>query len=280
MNGCCITRFAPSPSGRLHLGHALAAKVALEKASECGGKCYLRIEDIDTGRCRPEFVEGIMEDMEWLGFAFEPEILVQSQRFDLYMEYLCRLRELGVVYPCFCSRKQIAEEITAMGGAPQGEVLEIYPGTCRGLPESERKRKLEEGQAHCWRLDCGRAGEITGDLTWRDELHGEFICRPRQIGDVILARKDCPCSYHIAVTVDDALQGVTLVTRGEDLLSSTHVHRLLQELLEFPVPLWHHHRLIKDEAGKRLAKRDMATSLDELRREGWTAEDVFRKMDQ
>lgn len=274
MNVPVVTRFAPSPSGPLHLGHALAAMVATEEARRRGGRCYLRVEDIDTARCRPEYAAGILEDMDWLGFCFEPEVLVQSERFDLYRESLERLKSAGVLYPCFCSRRAVAAEIARMGGAPQGECLEAYPGTCRLLSGEERAARLARGEPHSWRLDCARAAALTGPLVWRDERFGEFVCRPETLGDVILARKDCPASYHLAVVTDDADQGVTLVTRGEDLLSSTPVHRVLQELLGLPVPVWHHHPLVRDGEGRRLAKRDLSKAIAEYRREGLDPGDV------
>lgn len=274
----CVTRFAPSPSGRLHLGHALAARVAVQEAERRGGICYLRLEDLDVTRCRPEYADGILEDMAWLGLEFEPEVWVQSRRFSHYEAALEKLRAQGVVYPCFCSRREVMEEVARMGGAPQGEAGEIYPGTCRVLSEGERVARLERGEVPSWRLDCRRASEMTGILTWRDERHGEFLCRPELLGDVILARKDCPASYHLAVVVDDAAQSVTLVTRGEDLLSATGVHRTLQALLGLPVPVWLHHPLVVDTAGKRLAKRDRARSIAEIRAEGRTPAEVWQKL--
>lgn len=275
MSERCVTRFAPSPSGRLHLGHVLAARVAWGESRRRGGICYLRMEDLDRTRCRAEYDTAIREDMAWLGMEFEPEIWVQSERFPIYEAALQRLKEMGVVYPCFCSRREVLEEAARMGGAPQGETGEIYPGTCLRLPEAEWKLRLERGDAHSWRLDCRRAAELTGSLPWRDEKHGVFVCRPELLGDVILARKDCPASYHLAVVVDDAAQQVTLVTRGEDLLTATGVHRTLQALLGLPVPTWLHHALVRDESGKRLAKRDAARSLAELREEGMSPRAVL-----
>lgn len=274
----CVTRFAPSPSGRLHLGHALAARVAVQEAERQGGICYLRLEDLDVTRCRPEYAGGILQDMAWLGLEFQPEVWVQSHRFAHYEAALERLKALGVVYPCFCSRREVMEEVARMGGAPQGETGEIYPGTCRGMSEGERQARLQRGEAPSWRLDCRRAAEMTGELGWQDERFGEFLCRPELLGDVILARKDCPTSYHLAVVVDDAAQSVTLVTRGEDLLSATGVHRTLQALLGLPVPVWLHHPLVVDTAGKRLAKRDRARSIAEIREAGITPAEVWQKL--
>ncbi len=274
-----VTRFAPSPTGDLHLGHALAAYVARTMADKYGGRCYLRMEDIDTTRCRPQYMDGIVEDLAWLGISFEQEIVIQSERFYKYAEALEKLRQLGVLYPCFCTRKEVAAEIAAMGGAPQGEQIDIYPGTCRKLTHEHRAELLQSGKPYCWRLDCRAAAKLTGPLEWIDLRFGKQLCRPELLGDVILARKDCPTSYHIAVVVDDAAQGVTHVTRGKDLFSVTGVHRTLQALLELPVPLWYHHELVCDEQGKRLAKRDKARSLREMREAGMSPTDVLRLLD-
>lgn len=274
-----VTRFAPSPTGDLHLGHALAAYVARLMADKHDGRCYLRMEDIDTTRCRPQYRAGIIEDLDWLGINFEPEIVIQSERFDKYAQSLEKLRQLGVLYPCFCTRKEVAAEIAAMGGAPQGEQIDIYPGTCRHLSFEQRDVLLQSGKPYCWRLDCRAAAKLTGPLEWTDLHFGKQQCRPESLGDVILARKDCPTSYHIAVVVDDAAQGVTLVTRGKDLFSVTGVHRTLQALLELPVPLWLHHELICDEQGKRLAKRDKARSLKEMRAAGMSPAEVLNLLD-
>lgn len=278
MDSPIVTRFAPSPTGRLHLGHALAAWEARSLADRFAGKCVLRMEDIDTTRCRPEYVEGILEDMDWLGIAFDGPMMVQSSRFAAYEQALEVLKARGVLYPCFCSRKEIAAEVASMGGAPQGGHVDAYPGTCLHLDRARKRELLKSGRPFAWRLDCRAAAAITGPLVWRDLRFGEQVCRPEELGDVVLARKDCPASYHIAVVVDDAAQGVTHVSRGEDLFSVTGIHRTLQALLGLPVPQWYHHRLVRDAVGKRLAKRDQSLSLQEMRAAGMKPADVFRMM--
>ena len=268
-----VTRFAPSPTGWLHLGHAYAALFAHEKAA--GGRFLIRLEDIDGTRARPEYEEAIFEDLAWLELTWEMPVRRQSDHFDDYRVALAKLEALGVLYPCFCTRKEIQEEIARAGNAPQGPDGPLYPGICRNRSADERAERIAEGEAYALRLDVFKAaGLVLGELVWRDRGHGIFKARPDVFGDVVLARKDTPASYHLAVVVDDALQGITLVTRGEDLLEATHLHRLLQALLELPVPEWHHHRLVTDENGKRLAKRDDARSLRSLRAAGWTPERV------
>jgi glutamyl-Q tRNA(Asp) synthetase len=269
-----VTRFAPSPTGRLHLGHAFSALFAEAEVKEEADSLILRIEDIDSTRCRQEFTEGIIEDLSWLGIQWAPEVMFQSERFDFYTEALGRLRGQGLLYPCFCTRKDIAREIAVAGAAPHDQADVVYPGICRKLPETLRRQRVAGGEAHAWRLDSGKAVEIAGELSWTDlGLGSQRVCMDK-LGDVVLARKDIARSYHLAVTVDDAGQGVTLVTRGEDLLDSTHVHRLLQELLELPVPQWHHHRLLRDAEGKRLAKREEGMTLRAIRESGKSAADV------
>jgi glutamyl-Q tRNA(Asp) synthetase len=223
---------------------------------------------------RPEYEEAIFEDLAWLGLRWEVPVRRQSDHFDDYRAALTRLEELGVLYPCFCTRKEIQEEIARAGNAPQGPDGPLYPGTCRNRSAEERAERMAKGEPYALRLDVAEAMQGLGNLTWKDRAHGTFTARPTLFGDVVLARKDTPASYHLAVVVDDALQGITLVTRGEDLLEATHLHRLLQELLGLPMPEWHHHRLITNEHGKRLAKRDDARSLHSLRAAGWTAEQV------
>ena len=278
MNSPIVTRFAPSPTGRLHLGHALAAWEARSLADRFAGRCVLRMEDIDRTRCRPEFMEGILEDLDWLGIRFDGSMMVQSSRLGAYEHALRTLKDKGVLYPCFCTRREIAEEAASMGGAPQGGSVDAYPGTCRLLDTERRKELFMSGKPFSWRLDCRAAARITGSLPWRDMRFGDRMCRPEELGDVILGRKDCAASYHIAVVVDDAAQGVTHVSRGEDLFSVTGIHRMLQALLGLPVPQWYHHRLVKDASGKRLAKRDGSLSLREMRAAGMRPEDVFRLM--
>ena len=261
-----VTRFAPSPTGRLHLGHAYSALLAHDFARERGGAFLLRIEDIDPGRTRPEHIDSILADLLWLGLEYDGEILYQSERLQLYSEALGRLKERGLVYPCFCTRSAIAAEIAASAAAPHGPEGPVYPGTCRRLAPHERERRTAE-EPHAWRLDIAKAAAAAGPLYWEDG-HTEVQAEPQAFGDVVLARKDAPVSYHLAVTVDDAAQGVTDVVRGRDLYAATDVHRLLQALLGLPVPHYHHHPLLTDAAGRRLAKRHGAPSLADLRAGG------------
>lgn len=279
MDSPIVTRFAPSPTGFLHLGHALAAWEARSLADRFSGRCVLRMEDIDQTRSRPEFVQAILEDLDWLRIRFDGPMMVQSSRFSSYDHALQVLKDRGVLYPCFCTRREIAEEVAVMGAAPQGSgAVDVYPGTCLKLDKARRKELMKSGKPFSWRLDCHAAARITGPLVWRDMRFGEQVCRPEELGDVILGRKDCPASYHIAVVVDDAAQGVTHVSRGEDLLPVTGIHRTLQALLGLPVPQWYHHRLVRDASGRRLAKRDRSMSLREMRAAGMRPEDIFRMM--
>lgn len=271
-----MTRFAPSPTGLLHLGHAYAAGFAFRLAKQLGGRFLIRLEDIDSTRAKPEFEQAIYEDLAWLGLEWEMPVRRQSDHFDDYREALSRLEAVGLIYPCFCTRKEIQAEISGAANAPQGPDGPLYPGTCRERSESDRQERKASGVPFALRLDVGRAVRVAGThLPWKDAEHGEVNATPGIFGDVVLARKDTPASYHLAVVVDDALQGVTHVTRGLDLLPATHLHRLLQALLGLPVPEYHHHRLITDDKGKRLAKRDQARSLESLRAAGWTAEQVW-----
>jgi glutamyl-Q tRNA(Asp) synthetase len=263
------TRFAPSPTGLLHLGHAVSARFARNQAK--GGRFLLRIEDIDQGRCREEFVAAIIEDLAWLGLDWDGEIHRQSQHFADYAQALEILRGLDLLYPCFCTRADIRD----MAGAPQGPDGPIYPGRCRTLSSSERDERRRAGQPFALRLKLDEAIRIAGPLDWEDLSAGVQRAQPALFGDVVLARKDIPASYHLAVTWDDAEQGVTLVTRGMDLFPASHLHRLLQALLKLPVPRWHHHPLVMDEAGKRLAKRDGAPSIRSLREKGMRPEEVW-----
>jgi glutamyl-Q tRNA(Asp) synthetase len=277
-----ITRFAPSPTGELHLGHAYAALFAWRHAGEDPARFRLRIEDLDSGRSQPEHEEAIRRDLDWLGIASDAPALRQSERADAYRTALDALDAAGLLYPCFCTRAEIRAEIEAAGAAPHGPPGgtagpdgPLYPGTCRGLDIVERNRRIAAGEAHALRLDIGRAVAAAGPLTWTDRARGEHTATPALFGDVVLARKDAAASYHLAVTVDDAAQGVTLVTRAEDLLPATHLHRLLQALLGLPVPVWHHHPLLTDADGKRFAKRDRAHTLRALREAGMAGEAVW-----
>ena len=256
-----ITRFAPSPTGRLHLGHAVSAIRSHDHARARGGRFVLRIEDIDGTRSRAEFVEDILADLAWLGLAWD-ELVFQSDRLASYAAALDGLKARGLIYPCFCTRAEIA----ASASAPQGELAPAYPGTCRGLSAEDVAARAH--LPHCWRLDMAKALAITGPLDWHDATVGTVAADPRPQGDVVLARKDAPASYHLAVTLDDAAQGVTDVVRGVDLFAATHVHRVLQALLGLPVPRYHHHPLVVDAAGRRLAKRDGAAALADLRAAG------------
>lgn len=272
-----VTRFAPSPTGYLHLGHAYAARFAFEAARLSGGRFLLRLEDIDPQRCRAEFATAILEDLRWLGLFWDGGVVRQAERMALYRQALDRLRALGVLYPCFCTRKQVREEIEEAQGAPHGPAGErLYPGTCRDLGEDERQARIRAGTPFAWRLHVERALALTGPLSWYDVRAGWVEAEPRLLGDVVLARKDVPASYHLAVTVDDAAQGVTLVTRGEDLFHATHIHRLLQALLGLPVPRWYHHNLIGDRDGRRMAKRTGALTLRHLRARGATPASIWR----
>ena len=273
-----VTRFAPSPTGRLHLGHAYAALFAAAAARRAGGRFLLRIEDIDATRCRPEHETGIVEDLGWLGLAWETPVLRQSARMAVYREALATLDAQRVLYPCFCTRRDIAAEVARSAAAPHGPEGALYPGTCRALSAATREARIAAGTPYALRLDVARALARSGRLAWHDALAGEIEADPGSLGDVVLARKETPTSYHLAVTVDDAAQGVTLVTRGADLFAATHVHRLLQALLGLPTPRWHHHELLRDEGGARLAKRAGAPTLASLREEGVSAEAVRARL--
>lgn len=266
-----VTRFAPSPTGYLHLGHAYSAIFAHDLARDGGGRFLLRIEDIDLGRRRPEFVDAILEDLAWLGLTWDGVVRHQSNHFGDYRQVLLPLMDRDLVYPCFCTRKEIQGEIAAAGQAPHGPDGLLYPGTCRHLGEQERKARMDYGESYALRLDMELALKEVGDLTWIDVRRGPQKMEAAQFGDVVLARKDTPTSYHLAVTLDDHLQGVTLVTRGEDLFPSTHVHRLLQALLGFATPTYHHHGLLVGDDGRRFAKRDRSLTLRTLREEGHSA---------
>ncbi len=273
------TRFAPSPTGLLHLGHAYAAGFAHRLAEASGGRFLVRLEDIDTTRTRPEFEKAIFEDLAWLGLSWETPVRRQSEHFDDYHAALATLENQGLLYPCFCTRKEIQAEIAGAANAPQGPDGPLYPGTCRALSADERASRMAGGAPYALRLDVAKAASMVGaTLIWEDLDRGEFTAAPEVFGDVVLARKETPTSYHLAVVVDDALQGITLVTRGEDLLPATHLHRLLQHLLGLPVPRWRHHRLITDEQGRRLAKRDQARSIRSLRDAGISPAEVWHNL--
>lgn len=272
-----VTRFAPSPTGDLHLGHAYSAIYGHAIAHEGGGRFIVRMEDLDAARCRDVFVPQQLEDLAWLGLSWEEPVVRQSERMPLYAAALARLDSLGLTYPCFCSRSEIRDEIIAAGGAPHPAGPDralVYPGTCRGLNTERRRALIEEERPYAVRLDVGKAERLTGRLVWHDRIRGPQNADVGRFGDVVIARKDVAASYHLAVVVDDAAQGVSEVTRGEDLFAATHVHRLLYELLELALPVWHHHPLCRDRFGRRLAKRDRDQTIRALRRGGASADDV------
>ena len=263
MTAQIVSRFAPSPTGKLHLGHAFSAIQAHGRARSDGGTFLLRIEDIDGTRSRPEHVAAIEADLAWLGLAWDGAVLFQSTRLDAYAVALDQLRGEGLLYPCFCTRAEIAASLSA----PHGPGA-VYPGTCRHMDDAVRTARIAAGAQHAWRIDMAAAVARTGPLDWHDERVGRVVARPETHGDVVLARKDAPASYHLAVTVDDSAQGVTQVVRGLDLFGATDVHRLLQALLDLPTPVYHHHALLHDADGVRLAKRTNAPTLERLRLAG------------
>ncbi len=272
-----VTRFAPSPTGRLHLGHAYSALLAADAAGQAGGRFLLRIEDIDTGRCRPEHEAAILDDLAWLGLEWERPVRRQSEHFADYRAALDRLAARDLVYPCFCTRKEIRAEIARSPNAPHEALGAIYPGTCRGLLPREASERIAADRPYALRLDIARALALAGDgLFWTDQEAGRQACRAAELGDVVLARKDIPTSYHLAVTLDDALQGISHVIRGLDLFEATHLHRLLQALLDLPTPHYRHHRLLTDAQGERLAKRHDAMTVAALRAAGHSVQDLRR----
>jgi glutamyl-Q tRNA(Asp) synthetase len=269
-----VTRFAPSPTGYLHLGHVRSALEGWRAARRDGGRFLLRLEDIDRARCREEYAAAILEDLAWLGFDWDGPVRKQSQNFDDYRAALAQLDALGVLYPCFCTRREIQAEIARAGGAPHDDSGPPYPGTCRRLGAEAMAAKRRSGIDCALRLDLTRALMLTGPLDW---IEGEERrpAEPALLGDVVLARKEIPTSYHLAVTVDDAIQGVTFVTRGADLAVATHIHRVLQALLGLPTPRYRHHPLLTDATGRRLAKRDGAVTIRTMRQQGMTPSEIL-----
>jgi len=273
-----VTRFAPSPTGYLHLGHAFAAIAAHDSAQ--GGRFLLRIEDIDLARARPDYEAAIYEDLTWLDLGWEEPVLRQSTRFAAYRAALDSLDAQGLIYRCFCTRTEIANEIARASEAPHGPEGAHYPGTCRGLSANVRAELVASGAPHALRLDVGEAARRVGALSFVEKGHGPagehgmIAADPLQFGDIVLARKETPTAYHLAAVVDDAFQGVTLVTRGGDLFAATHVQRLLQALLDLPTPHYAHHRLILDAQGSKFSKRDKAATLRDLRTQGETPQSI------
>ncbi|MDM8009570.1 MAG: tRNA glutamyl-Q(34) synthetase GluQRS [Parasphingorhabdus sp.] len=278
LNPDVVVRFAPSPNGLLHLGHAYAAMVAHDFARQREGRFLLRIEDIDSGRSRSEFVAAILEDLRWLGLHWDGEVIFQSERLDSYALAADQLKARGLLYPCFCSRAEL-RQLLVDRPQPQSADGPVYPGTCRHLdPELARKRAATE--PHSWRLDIAKAIAITGPLQWMDERHGSQACHPERLGDVILVPKEMPVAYHLAVTLDDARDGISHVVRGDDLFTSTHIHRLLQALLELPTPVYFHHGLLCDGKGEKLSKSRDSASLSVLRKGGQNGHGLMQDLRQ
>jgi len=284
------TRFAPSPTGYLHLGHAFAALMA----AKAGGRFLVRVEDIDAARCRPEFEAAIFEDLRWLGLDWEQPVLRQSARMGAYRAALGALQARGLLYPCFCTRQEIADEIARAAQAPHyfdsaaarlGPDGPLYPGICRALPERERTERIASGNPYALRLDAAKAAGVVGRLFFEERgagpggESGRIAVDPHRFGDVVLARKDSPTAYHLAVVVDDAFQGVDLVTRGNDLFAAAHIQRVLQALMGLPAPAYAHHHLILDDHGKKFSKRDRAVTLRALRDKGVTPQQIRSQLE-
>ena len=274
----CITRFAPSPTGQLHLGHLYAALYARDLAAQQGGLFLLRFEDIDRTRVREHFYQSILEDLEFVKIQWDAHPVRQTDRLEAYSEALNTLKRLGVIYPCFCTRKDIARELENVTRAPHGPDGPLYPGTCKNLSKAEIARLTDRHEVPAWRLDAHRAKQLTGPLSFHDSLKGTVEVNHALLGDLVLARKDIGTSYHIAVVIDDAYQQVSDVTRGNDLLDSTHLHRILQSLFNLPEPQYHHHGIVCDSNGERLAKRNAPLSIKQLREQGYNAERMRKLM--
>ena len=271
-----VVRFAPSPNGLLHLGHAYAAMVAHDYARERGGQFLLRIEDIDTARTRSEFVQAIFQDLQWLGLDWDGEPIFQSERFASYAEAVEKLKAMKLLYPCFCTRSEM-RSLQEKQPQPEGPDGPIYAGTCRDMNTEVAARRIES-EPHTWRLDVAKAVAIAGPLTWLKEDKGEQVAKPESLGDVVLIPKDTPIAYHLAVTLDDARDGITHAVRGQDLFASTHIHRLLQSLLDLPTPIYVHHGLLMDESGSKLAKSRDSASLAVLRKQGIDPHQLLKDM--
>ena len=269
------TRFAPSPTGHMHLGHVFSALFSYEAAKKLGGKFILRIEDIDSQRSSKVFEESIYEDLEWLQIKYSTDIRYQADHMDDYKGAIKELQKLDMVYPCFCSRSDIKAEIMRAGNAPHEDEASIYPGTCRRLSKEERIEKISTENSFAWRLNIRAAAKKLGNLVWSDLRLGKHIVPVGTMGDVVLARKDVPTSYHLSATLDDHIQRIGLVTRGEDLVSATHVHKIIQSLLELKSPIYLHHPLILDSKGVRLSKRTRAQTVKSLKTSGLKRNDVI-----
>lgn len=290
-----VTRFAPSPNGWLHLGHAYSALIGARHAQAAGGQFLVRLEDIDVGRARPHFIDGIYQDLAWLGLSWPEPVMVQSERFEIYEAALKKLRDMGLVYPCWATRRDVQAALETLHGDkkdwprdPDG--APVYPGLYRDTPDSTRKKLMFEGGGYAWRLDMQKALALAATKTearaaakketlfYTEILDGvatRLPLDPQSYGDVVLARKDVPTSYHLAVVIDDAAQGVTQVTRGQDLAPATAIHRLLQILLDLPEPTYHHHALVRDISGRRLSKQAGDSGFRELRQQGMQFEEVL-----
>ena len=273
-----VTRFAPSPTGKLHLGHAYSALYSEKIARENNGKFIVRIEDIDKTRCKKQYVDCILDDLNWLGVKWCDELLIQSTRIEQYQLASKKLLSLGMLYPCFCTRKEIASNSDVANRKLHNENNSLYPGTCRNLSDEEVSEKIRKRIPYSLRLNSAKAKEKVGKVYWSDHLSGLHEVDYDVMGDVVIVRKDIGTSYHLAVTVDDDFQGVNLVTRGLDLFESTHVHRVLQSLLDLDIPEWSHHELIRDSAGKRYSKSDQSLSLEKLRESGVSAKDIRKDL--
>jgi len=273
-----ITRFAPSPTGRLHLGHAFSALFSQKEAEKRNGKVLLRMENIDKARCKTEYETHIKEDLHWLGFDWTGTVRRQSDHMEDYQIALQKLKKRGVLYPCFCSRADILKEIENSFGAPHSSILgpdgPTYPGTCRSLTPDLQSEEIASGKKYALRLDVRKSLDIVGDISWFDMKAGETRAEPEIFGDIVLARKDVMASYHLSCTVDDNIQGISLVTRAEDLTLATHIHRLLQQLLDYKVPEYKFHKIIGDKNGNRLSKRVKSKTIYAMRKEGVTVSDI------
>lgn len=272
MSDAVRTRFAPSPSGNLHLGHAYSAISAYNFAKEHDGEFILRIEDIDQTRCDQTYIDDIYEDLEWLGLKWIKPVRIQSEHYDIYQKHIDTLSQKGLLYPCKCTRKEIRDEILRSGYAPHEPEAHIYPGICR-----DDKTINYETDDCALRLNLEAAFQCINHrkLFWEEGYDKRIQAEPQALGDVVLARKDIPTTYHLSVVIDDALQGITHIIRGKDLFSSTHIHRLLQELFGFKTPIYHHHDLLCDDDGNRLAKRDKSKTIKSLRDEKYKPEDIY-----